>query len=181
MSDSSNVIHEDAMQWTEASQGKFRYRRKSFTRALGARLLGFSLYEVPPGASAFPSHFHCANEEALYVLEGEGTLRLGDKEIALRKGHFVTLPPGAGNAHRLVNSSDKPLKYICVSTAVLPDVIVYPDSDKIRSFRRSNFGRTGPQADVDVQAVGGCRLLRGRARRVMFFAAWRKRIGILHA
>ena len=134
MSESSNIIHEDAMQWTEVSQGKFRYRRKSFTRALGARLLGFSLYEVPPGASAFPSHFHCANEEALYVLEGEGTLRLGDKEIALRKGHFVTLPPGAGNAHRLVNSSDKPLKYICVSTAVLPDVIVYPDSDKIGVF-----------------------------------------------
>src|SRR5712692_624606 len=36
-----------------------------------------------------------------------------------------------------------------------------------RSLRRSNFGRTGPQADVDVQAVGGCRLLRGRARRVI--------------
>jgi len=72
-------------------------------------MLGFSLYELPPGASAFPSNFHCANEEALYVLEGEGTLRLGDKEIALRKGHFVTLPPGVGNAHRLFNSFDKPL------------------------------------------------------------------------
>ena len=89
MSESSNIIHEDTMQWTEASQGKFRYRRKSFTRALGAKMLGLSLYEVPPGV---------------------------------------------GNAHRLVNSSDKPLKYICVSTAVPQDVIIYPDSNKIGVF-----------------------------------------------
>src|SRR5216683_1755387 len=46
-----------------------------------------------------------------------------------------------------------------------------------RSFRRSNFGRTGPQADVDVQAVGGCWLLRGRARRVRF-CGWAAREGI---
>src|ERR1700730_5297694 len=36
------------------------------------------------------------------------------------------------------------------------------------SIRRSDFGRTGPQADVDVQAGGGCRVLRGRTRRVRF-------------
>src|SRR5260370_41972536 len=39
-----------------------------------------------------------------------------------------------------------------------------------RSLRRSNFGRTGPQADVDVQAIGECWVLRGRARRVILCA-----------
>lgn len=140
MSESSKVIHEDAVEWTEAAQGKFGYRRKSFTRVLGAKMIGFSLYEVAPGKSAFPSHFHCANEEAIYVLEGAGTLRLGEQEIPLRKGHFVTLPPGAGNAHRLVNSTGQTLRYICVSTAVEPDAMVYPDSDKIGVMASASGG-----------------------------------------
>src|SRR6266851_9861 len=41
-----------------------------------------------------------------------------------------------------------------------------PGFGQDRSLRRSNFGRTGPQADVDVQAVGECWVLRRRARRV---------------
>jgi uncharacterized cupin superfamily protein len=126
-----NVVHEDALEWTDAAQGKFRCRRKMLAAAAGARMLGASMFEVPPGASAWPYHFHCANEEAIYVLEGAGTLRLGDAKIALRQGHFVALPAGRAHAHRLDNTSEAPLRYLCVSTMIDPEVAILPDSDKV--------------------------------------------------
>ena len=77
MGTSINVIHEDDLNWIETSQSTaFRSRRKKLGGSAGACLLGASIYELPPGASAFPYHFHCANEELLYILAGEGTLRL---------------------------------------------------------------------------------------------------------
>src|SRR5581483_1201678 len=39
--------------------------------------------------------------------------------------------PAADAAHRLANTSDKPLRYLCFSTMIEPEVTVYPDSNKI--------------------------------------------------
>ena len=41
-----SVVHSDEIAWTEAAQGKFRYRRKAFTAAAGMERLGASLYEL---------------------------------------------------------------------------------------------------------------------------------------
>jgi uncharacterized cupin superfamily protein len=127
----ANVVNQEEIAWAEAAQGKFRYRRKSFTAAAGMRQLGASLYEIEPGASAFPRHYHCANEEAIYVLEGEGTLSLGAAEVRMGAGDFASLPRGSEYAHRLRNCSDRPLRYLCFSTMIEPDVGVYPDSNKL--------------------------------------------------
>jgi uncharacterized cupin superfamily protein len=132
MGTSVNVIHEDDLNWIETSlSAAFRSRRKKLAALAGAQMLGASIYELPPGASAFPYHYHCANEELLYVLAGEGTLRVGDQRIAVRTGSFVAMPPGPAHAHRLYNSSNATLKYLCVSTMVDPEVCVYPDSHKV--------------------------------------------------
>jgi uncharacterized cupin superfamily protein len=129
---SVNVIHEDDLDWIETNQGPaFRSRRKKLGGSAGARMLGASIYELPPGASAFPYHYHCANEELLYVLSGEGTLRLGDERVAVRAGSFIAMPLGPAHAHRLYNSSNATLKYLCVSTMIDPEVAVYPDSEKV--------------------------------------------------
>lgn len=128
----ASVIHEDDLDWIEPAQSPaFRSRRKKLGAAAGARMLGASIYELPPGASAFPYHYHCANEELIYILAGEGTLRLGDEKVPVRTGSFVAMPPGAAYAHRLYNTSNAPLKYLCVSTMIDPEVGVYPDSHKV--------------------------------------------------
>ena len=126
-----NVVHEDDMSWSEATHGKFRYKRKLIGQEAGSARLGCSFYEVAPNSSAWPAHFHYANEEAIYILDGAGTLRLGDAEVPVRKGHFIALPSGAGHSHRLVNTSAAPLRYLCVSTMIEPDVVMYPDSKKV--------------------------------------------------
>ncbi len=138
-----NVVNQEAIAWTEAAQGKFRYRRKSFTSAAGMDRLGASLYEIEPGASAFPRHYHCANEEAIYVLEGEGMLSIGAVQVPVRAGDFAAIPRGSEHAHRLRNCSDQALRYLCFSTMIEPDIAVYSDSNKVGFFEGSAPG--GPK------------------------------------
>ena len=44
--------------------------------------------------SVVPLHRHNSSHEAIYVLEGSASLRLGDKEFALEGGDYASLPPG---------------------------------------------------------------------------------------
>jgi len=142
--DHPNIVNEIELEWGEQSHGeKFGHRRKSLSSAMGGEKLGCSLYEVPPGRRAWPYHYHLANEEAIYVLHGSGTLRIGDREVALSWGDYVALPAGESGAHQIINTSDEPLRYLCFSTMVEPDVMVYPDSDKIGLFAGSAPG--GPK------------------------------------
>jgi uncharacterized cupin superfamily protein len=129
-----NVFNEDNLNWVEQSHDeKFALRRKLLSTATGGVKLGCSLYEIPPGKKAWPYHYHTANEEAIYILEGKGTLRIGDKEIQISKGDYITCPAGK-EGHQVINSSDKELRYLCFSTMIEPDVIVYPDSNKVGVF-----------------------------------------------
>ncbi len=135
MADHPNVVGDRDVEWSEHYHGeKFGYRRKSLGSAAGSERLGCSLYEVPPGRRAWPYHYHLANEEAIYVLEGSGMLRVGEEEAPVSQGDYVALPAGAEGAHQLINSSEAVLRYLCFSTMVEPDVMVYPDSEKVGIF-----------------------------------------------
>jgi uncharacterized cupin superfamily protein len=130
----SNIVGEGDLGWSEQRHGqRFGHRRRHLAAAAGGQKVGCSLYEVEPGRAAFPRHYHLANEEAIYILDGSGTLRLGEggEEFALSKGDYVALPVGADGAHQLVNTSDVVLRYLCLSTVVEPEVLLYPDSGKV--------------------------------------------------
>lgn len=144
MTDHPNVVNTRDVEWEPETSGeRFGHRRKRLGAAAGREKLGCSLYEVPPGRRAFPYHYHLANEEAIYVLGGKGTLRIGDEELALSSGDYVALPGGEERAHQVINDSDGPLRYLCLSTMIEPDVSVYPDSGKVGIFAGSAPG--GPK------------------------------------
>ena len=146
MTEHPNVVSENDLEWGEQSHGeRFGHRRKQLSSAAGGKKLGCSLYEVSPGYRAWPYHYHLANEEAIYVLEGSGTFRIGEKEVEISKGDYVALPAKAEGAHQIVNSSYEPLRYLCFSTMVEPDVLIYPDSEKIGLFAGSAPG--GPKEE----------------------------------
>ena len=126
------VINVRDLEWTEQDRpDRFCHRRKALGAAAGGRDLGCSLYELPPGAASFPHHYHCGNEEALYVLEGRGVVRLGEDRFEVGAGDYVAFHTGPEGAHQVLNESDSPLRYLCLSTMIDPEVVVYPDSDKI--------------------------------------------------
>ncbi|WP_373047231.1 cupin domain-containing protein [Vulgatibacter sp.] len=129
------VVNEREIPWAEQQHGeRFEVRRKQLGAAAGGEKLGCSLFEMPPGKKGWPFHYHLANEEALYVLAGSGTLRLGEREVPVGAGDYVALPVGAGHAHQLINTGAETLRYLAFSTMIQPDVMVYPDSDKIGVF-----------------------------------------------
>ena len=70
-------INESDLDWDEHEGVDGDFRQKQLGAAAGSERLGCSLYELPPGAQPWSYHYHAANEEALYVLSGTGTLRLG--------------------------------------------------------------------------------------------------------
>lgn len=109
---------------------KFGAVRKRLAAASGARELGCSWIEVPPGRQAFPRHYHYGNEEAVFVLSGTGELRLGAQRIPIAGGDYVALPAGGPEGHAIVNTGSAPLQYLGISTAHSTDVVVYPDSGK---------------------------------------------------
>lgn len=129
------VASERNMRWVEHAHGeKFGYKRKSLSSATGGEKLGCSLYEVPPGCRAWPYHYHGANEEAMYVLQGSGTLRVNGEEVPVSEGDYATFPAKMEGAHQLINTSEGALRYLCFSTMIEPDVMVYPDSGKVGVF-----------------------------------------------
>src|SRR5262249_17527626 len=108
---------------------------------LESRKLGFNVTVVPPGKRAYPYHAHRGNEEMFFILEGEGSVRIAGATHRIRKGDFVSLPPGRDSAHQIVNDSAADLRYLAVSTMELPEVVEYPDSGKLAFLARTPGGR----------------------------------------
>ncbi|WP_227131204.1 cupin domain-containing protein [Halorubellus salinus] len=134
-------VDESDLEWREYEHGESTFRRKQLAAAAGASDdLGCSLYELPPGKRSWPYHYHAGNAEALYVLAGEGLVRLDDDEYRVDAGSYVPCPASPEGAHRVVNDGDEPLRYLAVSTMQDPDVIEYPDSEKVGVFAGSPPG-----------------------------------------
>jgi len=128
------VVNIDEVPFDEQQQGGFGFRRRRLGPAAAARSMGCSYFEVAPGKTAFPYHFHSAFEEAMFILEGTGTLRVGKDQVTVRSGDYVALPPGPETAHALTNTGTAPLRYLALSGAAITmtlDVVSYPDSKKI--------------------------------------------------
>lgn len=135
-------ISQDDVEWSETEQADTRFRRKELGAAASAGDpdLGCSLYELPPGATSWPYHYHAGNAEAMYVLAGRGTVRLDGERHSITAGAYVPFPRGEAGAHRVVNDSDSPLRYLMVSTMEEPDVTVYPEMEKFGVYTGSPPG-----------------------------------------
>jgi len=123
------------------STGKFQAQLKQLGVAAGARQLGCTWVEVPPGKTAFPRHFHCVNEEAMFVLSGTGTVRMGEATIPVGPGDWVSFPTGPDHAHQVVAGDSEPLRYLGFSTKIPGEVVGYPDSKKIGAMAAGADGK----------------------------------------
>lgn len=152
-----HVANLDEVEAVNESKGtKFGYKEHILGPAVGSAQLGCTHYEIAPGRAAFPFHWHSAMEEAAFVLEGAGTLRIGDKRVPVRAGDFLAFPTGPETAHQLVNTSDKPLKYLCFSTKSVAEVVGYPDSKKLGVRAGTTFDKPWARKllPADMQSAG---------------------------
>jgi uncharacterized cupin superfamily protein len=126
-----NITHISEVEPRAVTKGsKFGFAAKRLGPPSGAAALGCSYIEVEPGRQAFPLHYHCANEEGIYIIEGTGEARIGKDTISVGPGDYIAYPVGPDHAHSLKNTGKTTLKYLALSTMHATEVVGYPDSKK---------------------------------------------------
>ena len=98
---------------------------------VGSVETGLSHMTIPPGAEGYPPHCHGAEEELFVVLDGSGTVMLGDESAEVRRGNVVSRPAGTRVAHSFL-AGDDGLVYLAYGTREPNDVVYYPRTDEIR-------------------------------------------------
>lgn len=111
--------------------GEFETFRRPMTPTSDTCNLGCSMYRVDPGKTALPFHHHSGNDEAIYMLSGKISLRLGNEKHTLSAGDYITFPAASGVAHQVSNPHDEPAEFLCISTMEKTDIVFYPDSGKV--------------------------------------------------
>lgn len=81
----------------------------------GARRIDFRISCYQPMAFV-QEHVHQVQEQAYYVLEGEGVLTLDGRRVLMRAHDYVFVPPGV--VHGFTNQGTVPLVFFVVTTPV---------------------------------------------------------------
>jgi uncharacterized cupin superfamily protein len=102
-------------------------------RSAGSERTGLCHVTVAPGKEGAPFHCHSAEEEIFVILEGGGTVYLGEEQEAVRPGHVLGRPPGTGVAHSF-RARDEGMTYLAYGTRDTNDIAYYPRSNKV-NFR----------------------------------------------
>ncbi len=108
----------------------FRTLGMAIGQLAGARHLGASLYELPPGEALCPYHWHEANEEMAIVLAGRPSVRTPERWRELEPGEVISFARGRDGAHQLMNRGVESARVLMLSEMNAPELVVYPDSNK---------------------------------------------------
>jgi uncharacterized cupin superfamily protein len=113
---------------TGFARGSNGLHRQDLSAAGGLRQFGVYIDSLDPGAWSSQRHWHTAEDEFLYMLQGEATLHDAGGAHILRAGDAVCWPHGDPDAHHLTNRSDAPCLWLIAGTRVAGDICHYPDS-----------------------------------------------------
>ena len=104
---SAQVIHTGDLEGDTISPANAGgMRNKTFVSVDGATI---SIQDGSP-----PKHLHANANEIQYILDGTGTIWLGDKEVPIKPGDLVIIPKGT--AHGGTKTEGAPFKAIAIKT-----------------------------------------------------------------
>jgi uncharacterized cupin superfamily protein len=91
-----------------------RWQRK-VAEAGGLTELGARHVVLEPGAWSSQRHWHESEDELLVMLTGRAVLVEDSGETELGPGDIAVWPRGVRNGHHLINRSNQPCSFVCVS------------------------------------------------------------------
>ncbi|MBS0374485.1 MAG: cupin domain-containing protein [Proteobacteria bacterium] len=103
--------------------------KRALGDAFGLRNFGVNLTRLSPGAVSSLRHAHSRQDEFVYVLEGEPTLQTNAGSTRLAPGLCAGFRAASGDAHQLVNETDRDVLYLEIGDRTLGDEGSYPDDD----------------------------------------------------
>ncbi len=113
--------------------------RQRLGDAGGLRDFGVNLMHLPPGNWSSQRHWHTAEDEFVYVLQGELTLIEDDGETILRAGDCAAFAKNSGNGHHMINRSRDMAVYLEIGTRSPADVIHCSDIDMMSPSSDGRF------------------------------------------
>lgn len=126
-----NVIRLDSLELEALGEERYRGAFAAISSKLGTWHLGFHLEVLDPRNFSCPYHFHHAEEELFFVLEGQATLRQNDEFRHVGPGDLIFSPLGPKYAHQFYNHTEKPFRFLAISNLAQWDLCEYPDSGKL--------------------------------------------------
>ena len=127
-------------------QHQFNDNAVRLTRTLGERVgmqrIGVHIVRLEPGRESTQFHFHDADEEFLYVLQGRGIAEIGDESFEVGPGDFMGFATPS-QPHTLTNPFSEDLVYLMAGERNPNDVVHYP------RIRRTMIKGPGPRRWVD--------------------------------
>ena len=118
----------------------------------GLSHLGVSMARVPPGKESFALHRHTIQEEWIYVLSGQGHVRIDDAELAIGPGDFVGFPPN-GPVHLVRNSSDVDLVYLQGGDRRVGDRGHFPELGKVAYQHDGGHMALIPEEPIEIRPL----------------------------
>lgn len=121
-----------------------RMGRRSFQDlgdAAGLTQYGVVVAVLHPGATSSLRHWHSAEDEFVWMVEGELVLVQDAGETILRAGDAAGFRAGDPDGHRLLNRSDAAARYLVIGTRMAGDVCTYADVDMVFRTEMGRFTR----------------------------------------
>jgi uncharacterized cupin superfamily protein len=126
--------------WRAITDGR---EKAALGDVVGLTQFGINLTRLKPGTASALRHWHEAEDEFIYVLEGEITLIEDGGTSVLQPGEAAGFKAGVANGHHLVNKSQRDAVYLEVGTRAKRERVQYPDADLVydRDQSGSRFSR----------------------------------------
>jgi uncharacterized cupin superfamily protein len=118
-----------------------RRERKQLGNAAGLTQFGVNLLRLPPGSWSSQRHWHSAEDEFVFILEGEVVLVTEDGEEVLRAGECAGFRANEPDGHHLQNRSSRDAVVLEVGSRSNADATVYPDIDMIIAAGTDTYTR----------------------------------------
>jgi len=97
---------------------------------VGMQRAQLGLGRIVPGRESFIPHSHTAQEEFVFIMEGEGVMEIDGERVPVGKGDYVGFPID-GAVHQLYNTGDVDLVYLMGGERTPTDMTYFPTLKKI--------------------------------------------------
>ena len=114
--------------WRGVTEGR---EKTALGDVVGLTQFGVNLTRLKPGAASALRHWHEAEDEFVYVLEGEIMLIEDGGTTVLQPGDAAGFKAGIANGHHLVNKSQRDALYLEIGTRAAAERGHYPDVDLV--------------------------------------------------
>lgn len=112
----------------KAVEGRSRQR---IGKAAGLKNFGVNLTTLQPGSQSALRHWHSAQDEFIYVVQGKLMLVTDEGEQLLKPGDMACFAAARANGHHLINRASVPATYLEIGDKSMPDRGEYPDDDLV--------------------------------------------------